>query len=241
MDMVSGLKQSPSAVTYGDNIYVFHQDSDQRGILAFDGFAPNGDRFGDKQVSGPACMSCSPSAVFYDSKVWVFYQGPGNDGTLRYNIFDGKGWQGEQRVPGAGISESPSAVEYDNRLFVFYQGQGNSGAMWYSEFKAQSKGGQGVWSGTSQVPGLQMSASPAAVTFNNMIYIFHQGGGNRGDLWLVTYNGRFAADDVVYDVSLSNSPGVVAVPNTKEILCFVKGQGGSDYLWLKEIPAISNS
>ena len=102
------MSESPSVVSYGGLIYLFHQGYGDDGQLWYN-TSPDGQTWnGDQQVPDTG-MSESPSAVL-DGALYVFHQGSGEDGQLWYNTFDGQTWLGDRQVQNTGMSASPFAV-----------------------------------------------------------------------------------------------------------------------------------
>jgi hypothetical protein len=57
-----------------------------------------------------------------------------------------------------------------------------------------------------------MSAGPAAAVFNNLLYVFHQGFGDNGQLWYNTWNGsKWVGDQQVANVGMSAGPAAIWV------------------------------
>jgi len=93
-----------------------------------------------------------------------------------------------------------------------------------------------VWTnGSSQgadrlVPSTGMSSSPSAVNFASLLYCFHQGSGDNGELWYNTFDGNnWAGDQLVPNTGMSESPAAV-VFNGK-LYCFHQGSGDNGELW----------
>ena len=127
-----GMSESPSAVAYGGNLYVFHQGGYENGELYYSVF-DGANWHPDTQVPNVG-MSESPSAVAYGGNLYVFHQGGYENGELYYSVFDGANWHPDTQVPNVGMSESPSAVAYGGNLYVFHQGGSQNGELYYSVF-----------------------------------------------------------------------------------------------------------
>ena len=75
-----------------------------------------------------------------------------------------------------------------------------------------------------------MSASPSAVVFNGLLYVFHQGEGNDGQLWYNSYDGQnFAGDTQVPNLGMSASPSAVVFNGL--LYVFHQGEGNDGQLW----------
>jgi len=90
-------------------------------------------------------------------------------------------------------------------IFMAHQGFGENGQLWYNtSFDGQA------WVGDQQVPGVGMSAGPAAV-LDGALYVFHQGSGNDGQLWYNAFDGAtWVGDRQVQNLGMSASPAAVA-------------------------------
>ena len=121
-------------------------------------------------------MSLLPCPVVYQDKLYVFHQGLGTNGSMRYNVLDGKSWQGELQVPGVVMSEAPAVAVLNRKLYCFYQGGGNDGTLWWSGYDGKK------WEKSVKVEGVGLSLSPSAVTVGSDIWVFHRGGGDVNEL-----------------------------------------------------------
>jgi hypothetical protein len=115
-------------------------------------------------------------------------------------------------------------------LQVYHQGQGTDGWLWMNN--ASAKDDRLYWRGDAKVPNTGLSAEPSAVVFNGKIYVFHQGQGDDGWLWMNVFDGKtWVGDAKVPNTGMTGSPGAV-VFNGK-IYVFHRGQGrGEVWLWL---------
>ena len=74
-------------------------------------------------------------------------------------------------------------------LYVFHQGIGSeSMLLWYSVFDGTN------W-GQNIVHNVGTSASPSAVVYNGVLFIFHQGTNNNGQLWYTAFDGTNWGED----------------------------------------------
>lgn len=228
------LSQSPSAVVFNSQIYVFYEDSQNNGQLWYTTF--NGSAWSaGVQLTGVSLSEC-PSAAVFNNELYVFYQGAGSDGQLWYNVLSGSTWAGPTQVAGASMSGSPSAVVVfnntigANQLGVFYQGPANNGALCYSVFSA------GSWSAQTAIADVEISASPLAVVFNNLLYCFFEGAGdNTGQLWYSIFSGTtWSQEAPVVNISMSGQPSAIvyAPPNEdSQLYIFHTEASQSDQIW----------
>ena len=202
-----GMSESPSAVLWTGGIAVFHQGVGNNGQLWYT--YSDGTRWGPDTHAPNIGMSGSPSAVVYNGLLYVFHQGANNDGQLWYSYYDGRNWSGETQVHNLGMSGSPSAVLWAGGITVFHQGANNNGQLWYT-FSPDGKS-WGTTQTDTQYPGsLGMSGSPSAVVYNGLLYVFHQGGHDNGQLWYSYYDGtNWSADTQVHNLGMSGSPSAV--------------------------------
>jgi hypothetical protein len=224
-----GMSDSPGAVDWAGNITVFHQGQSNNGQLWY-AYSSNGTYWpGDNFVQNIG-MSGSPSAVVYKDHLYVFHQGQENDGHLWYTVYDGANWSLDTPIPNVGMSGSPSAVLYAGGISVFHQGQENDGNLWYTYYDGAN------WGGDAQVPNFFdppapiMSGSPSAVVYNSLLYVFHQGRFNNGQLLYAVYNGtNWSLDTQIPNLGMSESPS--AVLWHEGISVFHQGQSNNGQLW----------
>jgi hypothetical protein len=115
------------------------------------------------------------------------------------------------QVRGVGMSESPSAVVYNSLLYVFFQGFGETGQLSYSYSSDGLQWSEpSFWASPVPDQNLIMSGSPSAVVYNGLLYVFHQGGQDDGQLWYSSFDGiTWSADTPIENVAISESPSAV--------------------------------
>ena len=172
------VTESPSAVVYGDDLYVFHQGGSPgvpNGELWYSVYHPGSGWQPDTQLSNVG-MSKSPSAVVYGTDLYVFHQGGYENGELWYSAYlSGSGWQPDTQLPNAGLSESPSAVVYGTDLYIFHQEYSQDGLLDYAVYRPGSG-----WQGSTIVqddrdmarPNNSMAGSPSAIARNSDLFVF---------------------------------------------------------------------
>ncbi len=208
------------------------------GQLWYNSFGVGSSWAGDQQVANVG-MSVGPALLVEGDILYLFHQGSGNDGQLWYTSNDGfNGWTGDQQVPNTGMSESPAAAVYPGSgsfaPFVFHQGFGNDGQLWYNRYN-----GGGSWAGDQQVPNTGMSGSPALAVYGGgagLLYVFHQGFGNDGQLWYNSYNGSsWTGDRQVPNTGMSGSPALAVygenLAQNDTLYVFHQGSGNDGQLW----------
>ncbi|HTN84191.1 MAG TPA: hypothetical protein VL242_10910 [Sorangium sp.] len=114
-----------------------------------------------------------------------------------------------------------------NTLYAFHQGGGSKGDLWYNTFDGT------VWSGDRKVFDVGMSGSPSAlvsaISGKELLYLFHQGSGNNGELWFSTFDGtNWLGDKHVEGLSMSGSPSAIVFNN--RIYVFHQSFAGGE-LW----------
>jgi hypothetical protein len=230
------LSESPSAVAWKGGIAVFHQAGRLTGEVWYT-YSPDGRQWGttqtDAKVPIDVGMLGSPSAVVYNGILYVFHQGL-NDNGLWYFTYDGTTWTADQQIQHVGMSESPSAVVWKGGIAVFHQGQKENGQVWYT----YSPDGRqwGTTQTDAKVPlDAGMSGSPSAVVYNGILYVFHQGQKENGQLWYFTYDGTtWTADQQIQHVGMSESPSAVAWKGG--IAVFHQGSHQSAEVWYTYSP-----
>lgn len=177
-------------------------------------------------------VSGGPGAAVYENAIYVFWQYGHNTGQLWYTMYSNAlgGWTWYPWLPlqsGAIMSNGPSAVAFNGSLYVFYQGPGLDGQLYFSQATGSplTKSTTDNFCPTSiQVPNTGMSASPSAVAFTNSsgqeLYVFHQGGGNNGQLWynIMNTSGDWQGDTQITSVSMQDAPVAVAYNNSIYVL-----------------------
>jgi chitinase len=111
---------------------------------------------------------------------------------------------------------------------LFFQRADSSGDLYYAV-------GDGVsWSSATAVPNVKLSGSPAAVVFNNLLYLFYESPSNTGWIHWCTFDGSKWSDDAPCPnasdpFGTSGAPAVIAYNG--KIYMFHAGQGDSGDLW----------
>lgn len=188
---------SPSAIQYGNSIYIFHQGRSEDGELWYSIWNPSQGGGGwsqDKNVPNIG-MSYSPCPVVWDNNIYVFVSGSGYSSQMWYTWSSdgGSSWQGNVPANGVNMSYAPAAVVYtvngSQTLYIFYQGGSNDGALWYvtSTNPSNSQG----WSSPIKIPGVSIAQSPSVAVVNgssgSQIYVSYQGAGaNSGQFYYIT-------------------------------------------------------
>jgi hypothetical protein len=160
----SSMSYGPSAVEYQGKLYVFFQgcrDGEGSAVLHCCLFDPVRNRWQNAEQAPFTSMAAGPCAIEFNGNIYVLYQGP--DGALCYNVFNGRGWDGNKRACAAdgsfiGLSDSPTAVDRgDGTLAVFHQGYGDNEDLWETSFDGTN------WTSDKPVPNTRLSFGPSAV------------------------------------------------------------------------------
>jgi hypothetical protein len=236
-----GMTGSPSAVPWLGGICVLHQGYADSGQLWYN-YSSDGQQWGGDTPWGQPNfpvqdlgMSESPSAVVYNNLLYVFHQGYGDNGQLWYTYYDGATWSADTPIPGVGMSGSPSAVLWQGGICVLHQRQNNNGQLWYTYSPDGTHwGGDTPWGQQPNLPvqDLGMSGSPSAVVYNSLLYVFHQGYADNGQLWYTYYDpaiGNWSPDTPVQGVGMSGSPSAVLWQGGISVLH--QGQKDDNQLW----------
>lgn len=206
----AGLTFNPAAVVYDDKLWVFHQDGAGSGAMYY--MTYDGESWtADTQL--PLGMSFSPGAAVYDDKLWVFHSGyegrsiDGSDHRLWYITYDGSSWSDDTSLLTYAWG-SPSLAAQGNNLFLFYEQYygGASGLLGGQRYDGTN------WNIYYTLP-CRISQTPAVVSFNGSVYVFHQGYNEDGSLWYIRWNGSTWDADVMCPPLMSDSPGVAVLPS----------------------------
>ncbi|BAY95893.1 glycosyl hydrolase, BNR repeat protein (plasmid) [Microchaete diplosiphon NIES-3275] len=133
-----GSDQSPAVVVFNNQLYCFHQGSNNNGELWYS-YTKDGWTWEivDTQIPNIG-LSKSPSVAVFKDKMYCFHQGMGDNRELWYTIFDGSTWLQDQKVSNVDISESPAVVVFNNKLYCFYQNNNNQ--LLYSLLNEETNG-----------------------------------------------------------------------------------------------------
>ncbi|ROO87362.1 delta endotoxin-like protein [Actinocorallia herbida] len=198
---------SPAAAEFDGRLYVAHQgpgtDTDtDLWCSVFDGQTWQTD------TNIPwVGVTAGPALAVYDGSLYCLYKGAGTGShegmwCIRH---DGSVWQQPNtRVPGVQMTGRPTAVTYGDLLYCFYQGSGSDqlggdGALWFVRFDGAS------WSDPQRVSDVGISGSPAAVVFDDALYVLHDGWENipSAPLWYSVFDGS----DWQPDLQVPNAAG----------------------------------
>jgi hypothetical protein len=194
-----GLSQSPSAVLFNNQPYVFYNGG---GNLWYSTF--NGSSWSSAAVTGVG-LSESPSAAVYNSQIYVFYQGSGSQsGWLHYTVFNGTTWTTATTEEG-GITGSPSAIVFDNDIYVLHQGQAPNTNLWYNVFNGTS------WAGDTQVSSVTMQDSPCALVLSStqLGVCFMASGGSGALEYVVLSGGSWSSVQTIPNAAAGGPPAAV--------------------------------
>lgn len=169
----SGLRGAPSPVIYNGKLYVFYKKNDSKKGLRYSIF--DGKTWVENQVVPNSHLYASPSAVVYNNKLFVFQMSSNDNKDLRYNVFDGKSWTDLNVVKGVNITGAPAATIHDNKIYIFYKNNG-SNHLYVAKYN-------GSTFEVVQMPYARTSESPAAIQFNDQLYVFYQYKEKKGYLW----------------------------------------------------------
>ena len=179
------------------------------------------------------------------ANLYVFHQGQNNEGYLWFSAFDGTHWSTDYAITNAkgagwvGMTAAPSAFVGDGSIFVFHQGYAENGQLWYTY-----TGDLLSWERDTQVQNVGMSGSPSVVFYKRstgygFTYVFHQGGGNNGQLWYTVFDANgWEPDTQIQNLRMSNSPSAVAWAGG--ITVFHQGQMNDGQLWYTYSPDGAN-
>lgn len=208
----------PGVAKYGDLMYVVYQYAGQLWYSTLDLKEKFTAEFPPKwtqpvQVTpGKVGVMGTPALVEFQGKLYVAYQGSDNKGGLWYRTYDGEKWSSDAQIPGVTLSESPALAVYQQTLYVTYQGSSRTnalGSLWY-----KTSGDGTDWPGSDiKLTGVQMSGSPSLAVCKGRLYWAHQGSGNNGQLWYLSYLSNASVstwypDAPIANIALSGSPAL---------------------------------
>jgi hypothetical protein len=214
------MSNSPAAVLFNNNTYVFYQGYNGNGQLWYSVFSGSTCTTVTTQVPNVS-MSQSPTAVVFNSTLYVFYQQGGSNQTLGYcYTTDGSTWtvgSTTNNLSGSNYTPaiSPSAVVFNNTIYIFFS-VGGAGSIQSGQFSYCTFNGTN-WSSLS-TPSLgnpidsdeaNMTDSPSAVVMNGQLYVFLANPQNQSQLWYtVSSNGKnWSSIAVVGSTSVTQGPG----------------------------------
>ena len=191
----------PAPVVFNGQLYVFFQGGQSNGTMWYisssNGTEWNGGTATEVPNTG---MSGSPSPVVFNDKLYVFHMGSGQDGKLYCNVMSSDGtWGGDTLLQTSYLGDdvwmwsgdnseyclSPSAVVFNGQIYCFYNegtigSEGCNGYLYYVTLNGSESLTGGTIDVTSpwiEFPDTQETfvyMSPAAVVYNNQIYVFWQ-------------------------------------------------------------------
>lgn len=217
-----GMSESPSAVVYNNQLYLFFQGRGDNKQLQYRIEKNWGDWTLASKVDNLG-MTNSPSAVVYKNKVYIFHHDSNNGSDLWYTTFDGNGFSSDKKLENVRLDNSPGAVVYNNKLYVFHEG--NSGRdLWYSVFDGNR------WERDVKVPNTKLTNSPGAAVYNGKLYVFHQDSNKDGYIWYNTFNGySWSGDKKITNARMCESP--IPVVYNGKLHVFYQGAYNSKELW----------
>jgi len=188
---------SPAPVFWENNVIVFYN---VKGALTFSTFT-GGEWVFSKPVNPNILYS--PSAVEYNKLLYVFVC-TGNRLLGVSTTSDGNAWN-HQEIPRTHIDDSTSAVVLPlpskPRLLSFYRGADRN--LYYTSFDGTT------WLETMMPYNMQSDKAPAAVFFDQKIFVFFRSIDGRNALLYTTSSdgGNWAQPKNVSNYVISNAPG----------------------------------
>lgn len=188
---------SPSAVVFGDMLYVFYQGAGASISQLWYVTSSDGKTWSDAQQVPGVTLSESPGATVFDGVLYVFYQDENSNGLLWYSTFSGSGWQVPGQVIPVGQSASDaliagtpfaisvfSASANMEQLMVFYTAAGESDS-WPLACCTLTDNG---WIQTT-LSEMTAAAPPTAAIINGVLFLlFAAAGGDAGQLFSARFD-----------------------------------------------------
>lgn len=129
----------------------------------------------------------NPGLIVSDDMLYCYHTNTNSNGTLVYNLFDGTSWQADTPITASPLASGPSVCAYGGQTYCIYSG--SIGACIYGNALLYNINNGTNWVGEAQVPVTNTTLTPSAIVFNGLLYCFHQGNVNNGQLWYNTFNG----------------------------------------------------
>jgi hypothetical protein len=234
---------SPSAVVYGNELYVFYQSGSNNDLCysLYSSTTTNAATtwaWGNTTTVPNVAMSVSASAVVFNNELYVFHQGGEDCGQLWYTVLNSSGtWAADTQIVSPNSSypvsmqASPAACVSNGQLFVFYESSAGE-QFWY----VSSTDGS-TWTEPAQVAGIQTVSTPSLIVDSAgstpELYCILQG--TSGYMWYSTIpqgnTSTWGAMTKINGEIMANSAGLVLTPNN-DLLCFINGQGPSGALYM---------
>ncbi|RXT48110.1 hypothetical protein B6S44_23865 [Bosea sp. Tri-44] len=151
-----------------------------------------------------------PAACLHNNRLCLVYATRG-DGDLYMSLYDGSTWYGNEKIGSIEGEVSPSSVRgpalitYNNTLYLIYISGGADHALRWSRFDGRR------WQGDEAIvtvagSTLKSNRSPAAVVFNDKLYLIYRGASVTSDkLYIAWFDGQSWNGDT----SIGDQPGGV--------------------------------
>lgn len=205
-----GLAAGVAAVTYNDQIYLFHTIPNDPAMRCktFDGtnWGP------DQYLAQPAAFDVlgTPAATVWNGQIIVVARGgeardPSNQTRLWYAAHDGVLWQTTQVDNTPGVIDGVGAAAFNNLLYVVFSEP--SRQFVYKTFDGDN------WSDDAVIPGtVGQISTPAAVVYNDSLYLLYQRRDQPGGFLYhsLDINGDWSTESqVANSAGIANGPAAV--------------------------------
>ncbi|MFA6606361.1 MAG: hypothetical protein WCS75_05120 [Sphingomonas sp.] len=157
-----GISNSPGAIVYNGNIWVFHHGQNNNNELWYSVYGASGSSWSsDIKVDG-CSISSSPRPVIYDGSLYVYYLvDTAYPDPLRIdymNFFESE-WSGPTTVSVTPtVACEPTVIEKDGQVYLFYFGGPANTDLWYNVLYSNDNINR-------PVDGIRLMNSPCAVLF----------------------------------------------------------------------------
>lgn len=204
--------QIPTAVTLGDDVFIFGRGSGDIGELWYRRLS--GGTWGPWTSLGGG-LNAPPAAVAAGSDLYVFVRG--NDNSLYYRRLSGGNW-GDWGALGGGIVGVPGAVATGpNDVYVFVRGIGQD--VWYRHWNGSA------WEDWTSLGGV-LTAGPVAAAAGTDIFVFGRGGDNA--LWYRRLSGGTWSGWQPLEGNITSTPAVASA-GANALYVFVRGDAGDGW------------
>jgi hypothetical protein len=171
------------------------------------------------------------AAVEYDDRLYVFVQA--SDGHLWVNWWDGSSWQWADQgtPPGLTVAYDYSVAvvaDANDNLYAFVQG--SDGGLWANQWDGNSWQWEGYGGPPAAARGPGNIGAPAAVTYQNRVYVFVQA--FSGHLWVLWRDGNTWqwADQGTPPGLTIETQAIAAITYEDRLYAFARASDG--HLWV---------
>ncbi|KAI3575988.1 hypothetical protein IWW34DRAFT_745483 [Fusarium oxysporum f. sp. albedinis] len=145
-------------------------------------------------------------AVTFQGKLYLFHHGLPQE-KLRYNVFNGRTWEGDTDIHIDGVTVGFTAVVFNDKIYLFYLPRYGFSSHRYAYVAFDGR----RWEKAHTLARYATSSVTAAV-YQNKLYLMHRGYGeaNVKKLWYNAFDGK-------HWITLSKKTGAMLIPDCDDI------------------------